>query len=80
MWGRLAACAAVGYRRCPVQTGPCLAYTYAQIQPVLLMNRVAIHFCVARVEQPIRKLRVISVWQRFMWKLANLTSGREPIW
>src|ERR1035441_607953 len=65
MWGRLAACAAVGYRRRPVptrhlgrltrpqlaklphKTPRCLAYTYARIQAVLLMNRLGVHFCVA---------------------------------
>jgi hypothetical protein len=68
MWGRLAACAAVVYRRSPVQTrgvpsgsgrlpigrslpscpttvSPAWRRTYAQIQAVLLMNRVGIHFC-----------------------------------
>ena len=31
----------------PHNGAPCLAYAYTQIQAVLLMNRVGIHFCVA---------------------------------
>src|ERR1022692_4798612 len=85
MWGRLAACAAVVYRRSPVQTrqladyqsaaayqscpttvSPAWRRTYAQIQAVLLMNRVGIHFCVAHPfvhrSSPTEFLAVVFWW------------------
>src|ERR1017187_10191219 len=68
-WGRLAACAAVGYRRdllqarqpqltkLPHNGAPCLAYTYARILAVLAMNRAGLHFDIAhpqRISLPFR--------------------------
>src|ERR1039458_4507361 len=41
----------------PHKSPRCLAYTYARIQAVLLMNRLGVHFCVAH---PLASLRGLA--------------------
>src|ERR1039458_4142289 len=48
----------------PHESPRCLAYTYARIQTVLLMNRLGVHFCVAH--PPIR------------FRLTPITRKRAP--
>src|ERR1017187_5556090 len=38
----------------PHKSPRCLAYTYARIQAVLLMNRLGVHFCVAHPSGSVR--------------------------
>src|ERR1035438_7784430 len=57
---------AAAYQSCPTTVSPAWRRTYAQIQAVLLMNRVGIHFCVAHPfvhrSSPTEFLAVVFWW------------------
>src|ERR1019366_8176696 len=44
----------------PHKSPRCLAYTYARIQAVLLMNRLGVHFCVAHPLRALPKAEGVS--------------------